>query len=507
MKLRLTRTVLSLSALALFAAGGLLSTLVVAGPLDPPAGLVAPTFKTLSEVEPRIAINPTNTPGDADSMFKITQPGSYYLTGNIQFPGGPGKHGIEIVASGVTLDLNGFDVVGVFGAGSFDGVSVTLTNQTNVAVVNGSVRNWGRMGVNLGSTTTSGRVEGVLVGNSNGNGILIGSNSTISRCSAFDNNAAGLVAGDGCNISHFTARGNANIGIFTGFGCTVTNCSAVVNSNSGIFTGFGCTIAACSAFDNLGTGITTGSQCVVTDCAANLNSTLGIFVGTDCTITGCTVTGNTNGGITSGGRGNILKSNISNTGAGPGVTSTGEGLRIESSTINGNGTLGVFANTGTISELAVVNCTIRNNGTGGINSRASTQILDSLVTGNTGPGISVTSSNLIRGCTINSNTLSGVELTGNANVVQNNTLSSNADVLATAAGVLVQGTDNTIDGNRLYSNTQGGIKLNTSGNLVLRNYLARTGATITAVGGNAVAQILTPGAGFISTDPNANLTY
>ena len=71
----------------------------------------------------------------------------------------------------------------------------------------------------------------------------------------------------------------------------------------------------------------------------------------------------------------------------------------------------------------------------------------------------------------------------------------------------MQGTDNTIDANRLFSNVQGGIKVNTSGNLVLRNYLARTGATITVVAGNAVAQTLLPGNGFISTDPNANLTY
>ena len=117
-------------------------------------------------------------------------------------------------------------------------------------------------------------------------------------------------------------------------------------------------------------------------------------------------------------------------------------------------------------------------------------------------GIILTSSGFVRGCTITSNTSSGVELLSNANVVANNTFSSNAPTLATAAGILVQGTDNTIEGNRLLSNTQGGIKVNTAGNLVLRNYLARAGATITAV-----AQILSPGAGFVSTDPNANLTY
>ncbi|MDP1661323.1 MAG: hypothetical protein Q8L55_05350, partial [Phycisphaerales bacterium] len=161
----------------------LLCSVALAGPLDPPAGPVAPTAKPLAEVEPRTAINATNTPGDADSLFKITQPGSYYLTGNIT--GVVGKHGIEIVASGVTLDLNGFDLVGVAAMGAFDGVSVTLSSQRNIAVVNGSVRNWGDEGVDLGSSfTLNGRVEGVHANGNAGTGISAGPASTVTNCSA-----------------------------------------------------------------------------------------------------------------------------------------------------------------------------------------------------------------------------------------------------------------------------------------------------------------------------------
>jgi len=46
-------------------------------------------------------LNAANTPGDADSVFKITQSGSYYLAGNIT--GVSAKYGVEIAASGVTL--------------------------------------------------------------------------------------------------------------------------------------------------------------------------------------------------------------------------------------------------------------------------------------------------------------------------------------------------------------------------------------------------------------------
>ncbi|MBC7772077.1 MAG: hypothetical protein H7210_06265, partial [Pyrinomonadaceae bacterium] len=115
---------------------GIIAYTAWAGPLDPPAGPVTPTFKTLSEVEPRTAINTANTPGDADSRFKITQPGSYYLTGNIT--GVAAKSGIEIAASGVSLDLNGFDLVGV--PGSLDGITLAANNFNGLEIRNGSVR-------------------------------------------------------------------------------------------------------------------------------------------------------------------------------------------------------------------------------------------------------------------------------------------------------------------------------------------------------------------------------
>jgi len=58
-------------------------------------------MKALDQVEPRILISSTTTPGDADSVFKITQPGSYYLGQNVV--GVAGKSGIELTANHVTI--------------------------------------------------------------------------------------------------------------------------------------------------------------------------------------------------------------------------------------------------------------------------------------------------------------------------------------------------------------------------------------------------------------------
>ncbi len=85
--------------------------IVLAGPLNPPAGPVAPTYKTLNDVEPRIAVNATNTPGHISSTFRIAQAGSYYLTGNVIAPIGHSAV-IEVASSGVTLDLGGFLISG-----------------------------------------------------------------------------------------------------------------------------------------------------------------------------------------------------------------------------------------------------------------------------------------------------------------------------------------------------------------------------------------------------------
>ncbi|MEZ6165564.1 MAG: hypothetical protein R3B67_14155 [Phycisphaerales bacterium] len=133
------------------AAGAILAGRAQAGPLDPPTGPIAPTGKTLTEVEPRIAINSTNTPGDADSMFRIFAPGSYYLTANVI----PilGKHGIKVSASGVTIDMNGFMMRGLGTiSGTFDAI-IAESGEERIVVRNGHIENMGRNGINLENAT------------------------------------------------------------------------------------------------------------------------------------------------------------------------------------------------------------------------------------------------------------------------------------------------------------------------------------------------------------------
>ncbi len=103
---------------------------------------MAPSYKTLSEVEPRIAVNATNTPGDAASSFKFTSHGSYYLTGNVT--GEATKKGVEVLIGGgvqVTIDLNGFTMVGT-GAGSTQAAIYVDGSSSHVVIRNGTIRSW-----------------------------------------------------------------------------------------------------------------------------------------------------------------------------------------------------------------------------------------------------------------------------------------------------------------------------------------------------------------------------
>ena len=209
---------------------------VSAGDLNPPPGLITATQRT--------PIGPSTTPGDVDSLYKITQPGSYYLTGNIS--GVANKIGIEIASSGVTLDLMGFDLEGVLG--SFSGVSVTIA-VTDIAVFNGSVRNWGNYGVIL-STASATHLANLRVSGNAISGIVAGGNAVVTGCSA---------------------RNNSDVGISVASAGTITNCSASLNGGDGFSLNLGSLITNCSAVSNTGDGISVGQACVVRENVCQTN--------------------------------------------------------------------------------------------------------------------------------------------------------------------------------------------------------------------------------------------
>lgn len=212
----------------------------IAGPLNPPGGPVTSTYKTLAEVEPRIAISAANTPGDATNIYRITQPGSYYLTDNIA--GGVSRSGIAILSSNVSIDLMGFTVQGV--PGSFSGITTTNTELNNLSVRHGNITGWGGDGLDLANAGGAGRggmVEGVHASNNGGVGIRPNSNSIITNCTAHSNASDGIAAFSNCTISQCVASYNAGDGIQVDSFCLVSGNSCYSN---GYLTGDGAGILA-----------------------------------------------------------------------------------------------------------------------------------------------------------------------------------------------------------------------------------------------------------------------
>lgn len=147
------------------------ATLHGQGALTPP-GAPAPTMKSLAQVEPRRPVDAINTPGNAQYAFIISAPGSYYLTADVV--GSSGRSGILVDvndARGVTIDLNGFAVVGT-GQDAGDGASgiVSGAELTPVTVYGGRVVGWSMQGVFIAGPA---RVQDLLVADCGWSGIEV----------------------------------------------------------------------------------------------------------------------------------------------------------------------------------------------------------------------------------------------------------------------------------------------------------------------------------------------
>lgn len=299
------------AAAAIIVAAGTL----IAGPLNPPAGPVGSTMKTISDVEPRIAINATNTPGDADSVYRITQPGSYYLTGNLN--GVSGKHGIEIAADDVSIDLKGYVLTGIRGA--LSGIALGTLNVDNVVISNGTVRDWPGSGIDVGTNNSySSTITDIHAISNTTTGFCLGQSAAIRRCVADSNGEHGIDAsGSGTVVSDCQLLGNGGKGITGVYGGLVTNCVAYYNTEGGIQATHSI-ISNCNATFNQQNGFTLGDQCTISGCLASTNTLAGIEVGAGCTIAGNTCDQNGNGGI------------------GPGILLTGASNRVESNSCSTN---------------------------------------------------------------------------------------------------------------------------------------------------------------------------
>lgn len=204
---------------------------LVAGSLTPP-GTPAPTMKTLDEVEPATAVQSLG----AGPTYIISQPGSYYLTDNIDFTGASAV-GITINCDNVTIDLRGFKIDGTNVAAG----AIYATGRSNITVCNGMLKECGYGFSAMNSTNAV--LRNLTITGCATNAIYAGQSSTVENCTATacDKNGGAVViyTGSGSAVRSCTVRNNGPItagtciGIQVGSGSTVEGNTVSANATVG----------------------------------------------------------------------------------------------------------------------------------------------------------------------------------------------------------------------------------------------------------------------------------
>lgn len=433
-------------------------------------------MKSLDQVASTgIAINAANTPGDSTDVYVISSPGAYYLTGNIN--GVSGKNGILINAKNVSLDLNGFALLGV--GGSLAAITDGGANHGNANIRRGSILGWGGNGIDLSHSFGS-NVSDLIVTSNGGIGVTLGDTCVLRDSMIRVNGGDGVDAGNNATVIHCSSVGSANgAGFSLGSDSTLTACTANFNKSNGVSASVGCSLCNCSASQNAASGFVASDGAVLNSCTAYKNATYGIICGNGSQLTGCGAYQNAGGGtvvaIFSGNGSTLTDCAVSGNTVQYGILvnpfSTLVHCTASQNTSDQSISAGIIADACTVTA-----CTCCNNMT------------TATVTSTTGMGIYCSGSNsLIEHCNCAYNSGDGINVLDSC-VVRSNLASTNGK-----SGIHATGADSRIDGNEVAGNTGSGIQIDSTINVVIGNTARNnTAANYNIVAGNRVAAILTP---------------
>ena len=148
------------------------------------------------------------TPGDTQPGYPVvlSVPGSYKLTSNLDDSGGmPAFNVVEIQSGDVSLDLNGFEIIGPAGMGGGSCIYSGMSNRVRIS--NGTVRACPWNGIDA----NNGTVDRVIVSNTGNYGILVNL-GRISNAHVTVTGAAAIYVAQGGAVSNSLSQSGGPLG-------------------------------------------------------------------------------------------------------------------------------------------------------------------------------------------------------------------------------------------------------------------------------------------------------
>ncbi len=468
-----------------------LTSFALAGPLTPPSGSPASTYKTLHEVNPSrpidsLAVNPAN------GAFIIRDPGAFHLTNHINLSPAD-TAAIEVRASDVLIDFRGFRVRGT-GANA-DAVLV-LSGNHRVTLRDGVVSNLGNgevldAGIADGCVVEDMRIEAVST--NGGVAVFARDGLRVQRCTF--NNAGRVWANDGLlltDVSFIESReailaGDASVitdVTLTGRGGSTINNELIQVDDAAVIQ----RVSMTGAFHP---AIEAGDNASISDCVFHNDDQSTTFAATVVTGVASSVTNvhmRNWGGI--GTNNGSIVSHCSVWGA-PGVGISVVYGRVDSCRLATVGGTNISASASVVTDTRIdsINASL------GILAGFESILINNRIVGPS-VGIDMTNGSIAEGNILNTNATAGI-IMRNTSRATNNTFRT--------AGLTVSGTDNLITGNVFVGPSPQNLSVTGTGNLIYSNHCF--GSVFSFAPGNSFGAILGGGGVINATNPYHNFQY